>query len=395
MAREGLINTADDMRWLRDVHLPRLPAKYKSAVIVGNEDYPDRIDVYERRAPRVSDVPLVFKADDEGVFKETSTHTGRRHHATKKSSKKGQLEVLGGYKIDLDRGGQLLRERIDVTTPGDYGADPLGDGTFRMVPSGDIVDFAERTRRLDDYARRSRRSHSTKKSAKKSPAQLDREIAEALSGGSGQVKLKDRYSGGHAWLTVRDGRVVGAMGSDPKRYVGLTIDEAKHHARYGGKSRGRSSHATIKYDRDDAREFGVYAYRMEQTKAQAQANARAQGFAAHLLDAVEAGWDAERRDTIHGGFVGSSHATRRRADVEVDTSAYRRTHGAEPRGSGNWKFVIGAREYAYGDESDLYRPAESRGAYKAGRPQLSFAKAKEYAIAEAKRRGATIVGVGP
>lgn len=30
----------------------------------------------------------------------------------------------------------------------DYGADPLGDGTFRMVPSGDIVDLTERNRRL-------------------------------------------------------------------------------------------------------------------------------------------------------------------------------------------------------------------------------------------------------
>ena len=30
----------------------------------------------------------------------------------------------------------------------DYGADPLGDGRFRMVPSGDIVDFEERCRRL-------------------------------------------------------------------------------------------------------------------------------------------------------------------------------------------------------------------------------------------------------
>ena len=30
----------------------------------------------------------------------------------------------------------------------DYGADPLGDGAFRMVPSGDIVDRVERDRRL-------------------------------------------------------------------------------------------------------------------------------------------------------------------------------------------------------------------------------------------------------
>ena len=48
------------------------------------------------------------------------------------------------------------------------------------------------------------------------------------------VKLKDRYSGGHVWLTVRDGTVVGVMGSDPKRYLGMTLDQARHIARYGG-----------------------------------------------------------------------------------------------------------------------------------------------------------------
>lgn len=36
-----------------------------------------------------------------------------------------------------------------VHQPGkDYGADPIGDGTFKMVPSGDIVDYAERCKRL-------------------------------------------------------------------------------------------------------------------------------------------------------------------------------------------------------------------------------------------------------
>ena len=37
---------------------------------------------------------------------------------------------------------------------GDYGADPLGDGTFRMIPSGDIVDFEERNKRLNVNADR-------------------------------------------------------------------------------------------------------------------------------------------------------------------------------------------------------------------------------------------------
>lgn len=47
------------------------------------------------------------------------------------------------------------------------------------------------------------------------------------------LKLKDRDRG-YIWLTVRDGIVVGAMGSDPQRYVRLTIERAKHVARYGG-----------------------------------------------------------------------------------------------------------------------------------------------------------------
>lgn len=79
---------------------------------------------------------------------------------------------------------------------------------------------------------------------RKSSSQLDREIAAALSSGSGQIKLKDRYSGGHAWLTVRDGRVVGVMGADPKRYMGMTLAEARHHARYGGTRATGTVHAT-------------------------------------------------------------------------------------------------------------------------------------------------------
>lgn len=43
--------------------------------------------------------------------------------------------------------------RVRPTPAGsDYGADPVGDGTFCMVPSGDIVDFAERNRRLKPSA---------------------------------------------------------------------------------------------------------------------------------------------------------------------------------------------------------------------------------------------------
>jgi len=232
--------------------------------------------------------------------------------------------------------------------------------------------------------------------ARKTAAQLNREIAEALSQPPpSQIQLRDRYSGSPISLTVRDDRVVGAMGTEPKRYLGMTLDEAKRYARHG--DRGRRAHATIKLDKDDARMFGRYARRMGQTRAQALVNARTEGFAEYQLGAVEDGWHAERSDTTQGGFpsADSAHATRRRSQIELDTSVYRRLHGAEPRGSGNWTFVIGKREYEYNDDPAIYRPAEA-GPLRGGitRP-MSFGRARELAMAEAKRRGAVIVGVAP
>ena len=56
---------------------------------------------------------------------------------------------FAGYDFVSGPSGTVIkREALDTSSPGDYGADPLGDGTFRMVPSGDIVSFEERCRRL-------------------------------------------------------------------------------------------------------------------------------------------------------------------------------------------------------------------------------------------------------
>lgn len=59
-------------------------------------------------------------------------------------------KILGHDWADIQRaqqGGALSRP-INTATTGDYGADPIGDGRFRMVPSGDVVDYDERCRRL-------------------------------------------------------------------------------------------------------------------------------------------------------------------------------------------------------------------------------------------------------
>lgn len=55
------------------------------------------------------------------------------------------LVVLGGYEC-AERG--LIHRLESIKKDGDYGCDPLGNGKFRMVPSGDIVDYEERCRRL-------------------------------------------------------------------------------------------------------------------------------------------------------------------------------------------------------------------------------------------------------
>ena len=57
--------------------------------------------------------------------------------------------TFAGYTFTSGPSGTIIpRTTIDLKASGDYGADPIGDGTFRMVPSGDIVDYAERCRRL-------------------------------------------------------------------------------------------------------------------------------------------------------------------------------------------------------------------------------------------------------
>ena len=44
--------------------------------------------------------------------------------------------------------GTYKPKTINLNKPGDFGADPLGDGMFKMIPSGDVVNCTERCKRL-------------------------------------------------------------------------------------------------------------------------------------------------------------------------------------------------------------------------------------------------------
>ena len=59
----------------------------------------------------------------------------------------GQKRLMA-YSMGLDTEIYITKP-IDVMAPGDYGCDPIGDGTFKMVPSGDIVSHEEMKKRLN------------------------------------------------------------------------------------------------------------------------------------------------------------------------------------------------------------------------------------------------------
>ncbi|HDZ14731.1 hypothetical protein LCGC14_0844730 [marine sediment metagenome] len=44
--------------------------------------------------------------------------------------------------------GKYAPPTVNIAKTGDYGADPIGDGMFKMVPSGEIVSLEERNKRL-------------------------------------------------------------------------------------------------------------------------------------------------------------------------------------------------------------------------------------------------------
>jgi hypothetical protein len=91
---------------------------------------------------------LLANANPEGCnqFGCKSSSGGRQK---KPSDKLRDMDVPTVLGYELDR--QSLtpkRETIDTSRSGDYGADPLPNGMHRMIPSGDIVTYEERVRRL-------------------------------------------------------------------------------------------------------------------------------------------------------------------------------------------------------------------------------------------------------
>lgn len=75
--RSTFISGEEDMSWLRSEHLPGLSDEFLSAIIEGNEDSPDSIEVYWAEDPTVADTPVIYvRAGEE--FEDFDVEGGRQ-----------------------------------------------------------------------------------------------------------------------------------------------------------------------------------------------------------------------------------------------------------------------------------------------------------------------------
>ncbi len=66
--KQTFLSAPVDMKWLFDTHLKskqELRKEYKSAMIYGNEDCPERVELYKKKNPLVTDTPLELTLNGE------------------------------------------------------------------------------------------------------------------------------------------------------------------------------------------------------------------------------------------------------------------------------------------------------------------------------------------
>jgi hypothetical protein len=61
-----LINKPEELRWLRQTHLPLGTPAFRSAIIDGNEDCPDKVTLYANADPNVTDRPVATYRSEDG-----------------------------------------------------------------------------------------------------------------------------------------------------------------------------------------------------------------------------------------------------------------------------------------------------------------------------------------
>lgn len=67
MMRQQFLDYPDDCAWLRDTHLRGLdPPEFGSFILYGNEDCPDKAELYTSKIPTIFDTPIAtYVANEE------------------------------------------------------------------------------------------------------------------------------------------------------------------------------------------------------------------------------------------------------------------------------------------------------------------------------------------
>lgn len=178
-----------------------------------------------------------FKVGQYGYARVRQT-SGGFHTLDAGVSRPGQV-VYAVSKAKHGRGGAVWMSEDGIRFTGK--ASSVG-GLSRSQAKQWVQGMAERRRELEARLARGDVDALTPKEIErdvltvcKPPSELERTTATMRTRpGDEDLKLKDRHSRNFVYLTVRGGIVVGAMGSEPKRFLGLTVDRARHVARYGG-----------------------------------------------------------------------------------------------------------------------------------------------------------------
>jgi hypothetical protein len=56
--RKQLLTDNEDLAWLLDVHIKQDVPVFRAAIIHGNEDCPERIELFEANEPLITDEPI-------------------------------------------------------------------------------------------------------------------------------------------------------------------------------------------------------------------------------------------------------------------------------------------------------------------------------------------------
>lgn len=62
----SILDSADNIAWLREVHIRALPASCEFAILYGNEDSPIRVEAYDSAEPLYTDDFTVYERNDDG-----------------------------------------------------------------------------------------------------------------------------------------------------------------------------------------------------------------------------------------------------------------------------------------------------------------------------------------